>query len=263
MMPSTRDVSDAWDPEQYARFRAERQQPFKDLLRLVLTRSGMRVVDLGCGTGELSRKLHRHLKAARTRGIDSSAAMLQGTPALVEAGLSFEQGRIEDLPADGTLDLVFSNAALHWVPDHPAVLARLHGALAPGGQLAVQMPINRDAPEHVVADELLREEPFASASGGGGIRQYSLPLEQYATLLWRLGFRQQHVGMTVYAHPMPSREGIFEWVKGALLTDVRRRLDDALWARFLEQYRERLFARVVDERPTLYTMKRAFLWAEK
>jgi trans-aconitate 2-methyltransferase len=256
-------VNDAWDPEQYARFREERQQPFYDLLRLVNARKGMRVVDLGCGTGELTREMHRHLKAQSTLGIDSSDAMLATAAEQSEPNLRFLRGLIEDFDADGAYDLVLSNAAVHWVPDHERLLARLSRALAPGGQLAIQMPFNRDAPDHVVCDEILREAPFVTATGGVGIRQHALPIERYATLLWKLGFRQQHVRMVVYGHKMPSREGVLEWVKGALLTDVKKRLDEPTWEAFLAQYRERLLSRLDDDRPYLYTMKRVFLWAEK
>ena len=57
-----------WTPEQYERFKDERAQPFWDLVALVEDRPRMRVVDLGCGTGELTRKLHEHLSATDTRG---------------------------------------------------------------------------------------------------------------------------------------------------------------------------------------------------
>jgi trans-aconitate 2-methyltransferase len=262
-MASTGRVNDAWNPEQYARFREERQQPFYDLLRLVNARKGMRVVDLGCGTGELTREMHRQLKAQTTLGIDSSDAMLTTTAEHNEPGLSFSRGRIEDFSAEGDVDLILSNAAIHWVPDHGHVLEQLHRALAQNGQLAIQMPMNRDAPDHVVCDALLREPPFAEVTGGVGVRQHTLPIDQYATLLWKLGFRQQHVRMIVYGHKMPSREGVLEWVQGALLTDVKKRMSQELFAEFLERYRERLLPLLHDAHPYLYTMKRVFLWAEK
>jgi trans-aconitate 2-methyltransferase len=263
-------TSDAWDPDQYARFREERQQPFYDLLKLVLPKKGMRIVDLGCGTGELTREMHRHFKAQTTLGVDSSESMLAQSAEHDEAGLSFEHGLIESFPPRGELrgeegawDLVLSNAALHWVPDHEALLARLTAALAPGGQLAIQMPANQDHPTHTIVDELAREEPFAGPLGGVGARQHVLPVEAYAPVLARLGYRAQCVRLQVYLHKLPSREGALEWVKGAMLTDVKSRLSDDLYARFLERYRERLLPRLEDTKPYLYTFKRLFLWAER
>ena len=85
---------DTWDPEQYERFAAERAAPFWDLLSLVRPVPGGRVVDLGCGNGELTAALHRRLEAAETLGLDSSPAMLVRAAALAGGGLRFEPGDI-------------------------------------------------------------------------------------------------------------------------------------------------------------------------
>src|SRR5262245_57867329 len=153
-------MPDLWNPAQYERFRDERSRPFLDLLALVRPRDGMRVVDLGCGTGELTRLLHERLAARDTLGIDRSDAMLARAAAAKADGLRFERGDIADFRPRAPLDLVFSNAALHWLPGHAALFARLTGALADGGQLAVQMPSNYDHASHVVAAEVAAETPF-------------------------------------------------------------------------------------------------------
>src|SRR4051812_10518365 len=141
-------TSDTWVPDQYERFKAERRQPFDDLAALVQRVPGGRVLDLGCGTGALTRELHEALGAAETVGIDSSPAMLADAEAHAGGGLRFEPGDLAALTVDGPVDVVFSNAALHWVPDHEAVLADWTARLAPGGQLAVQVPANVDHPSH-------------------------------------------------------------------------------------------------------------------
>src|SRR5581483_9549779 len=105
------EMSDNWNPAQYERFRDERSQPFFDLLALVEARPQMRVVDLGCGTGEWTRALHQRLSATETLGLDSSAAMLAKTQQFADDGLRFEQGDIAEFAAAGEYDLVFSNAA--------------------------------------------------------------------------------------------------------------------------------------------------------
>ena len=137
-------MPDVWDPGQYERFRTERAQPFHDLLALVEPRPSMRVADLGCGTGDATLDLHRKLAARETVGLDNSAAMLARTPRA--EGLRFEQGEIEEFAPHEPFDLVFSNAALHWVPDHPLLLRRLTDLLAPGGELAAQRPPNAEPP---------------------------------------------------------------------------------------------------------------------
>src|SRR5262245_50066881 len=126
-------VTDTWNPAQYDKFQREREQPFFDLMALVRPVPDMRIVDLGCGTGRLTRVLHAELPARDTIGIDRSARMLEDSlRAAPPAGLSFDVGTIEDFPgARGAFDLVFSNAVFHWVEDHPMLLARLASALTP------------------------------------------------------------------------------------------------------------------------------------
>ena len=122
-------MTDTWDPRQYGKFQREREQPFFDLLALVRRRPGMRVVDLGCGTGKLTAAMHGRLEARETVGIDRSERMLAGTrEEKPQAGLRFETGTIESFVATGgsaEWDVIFSNAALHWVDDHERVLGQL------------------------------------------------------------------------------------------------------------------------------------------
>ena len=162
-VPGKRAVlsSDTWSPEVYARFAAERRRPFDDLLAMVAPIPGGRAVDLGCGTGELTRELHRRTGASETVGIDSSPAMLEKTKPLGGEGLRFEEGDLARFAPERGFDLVFSNAALHWAPDHPRLLERLTRAREPGGQLA-------DGDR--AAEELLErgDVPRAERRGRGG-----------------------------------------------------------------------------------------------
>lgn len=252
-----------WNPEQYAKFRGERAQPFFDLLALVQPRPEMRVVDLGCGPGELTRDLHDRLQAQETIGIDNSPAMLAKAAAYAGDGLSFEAGDIGAFTADGAFDLVFSNAALHWVPDHPALLARLTAALAPQGQLAVQVPANDDHPSHATAVAVAGEAPFREVLGGHVRQSPVLPPEEYATLLFTLGYKRQLARLQVYAHELPSREAVIEWVRGSVLTDYEKRMPPELWPTFLARYRERLLPQLPDTQPFFYPFKRVLFWGEK
>jgi trans-aconitate 2-methyltransferase len=252
-----------WNPAQYERFKNERSKPFFDLVALVRPREGMRIVDLGCGTGELTRAMHESLHARETLGVDSSDAMLAKATPLAGHGLRFTKGDLATFTAEGPVDLILSNAAIHWVTDHPRLLARLAAQLGPGGQLAVQIPSNDDHRSHVVAAEVAREEPFAAALGGYTRVFPNLPLEAYATLLHRLGFQEQVVRMDVYAHVLGQRDDVVEWVKGSLLTDYEKRMPAELWPRFLARYRERLLPQLDDAKPYFYPFKRIFFWAVK
>ena len=251
-------MTDTWNPDQYERFKAQRRQPFDDLLGLVRAVPGGRVVDLGCGTGELTAELHRSVGAAETVGVDSSTAMISRASPFAGSGVRFEAGAIESFPPAGeTYDVVFANAALQWVPGHRVLLPRLAGALRPGGQLAVQVPANFDHPSHTVALAVGREFGAAPAHSTEAV----LAPEEYAAILHSLGFAEQRVRLEVYGHPMASSADVVEWVKGTLLTDYERQLGPDRFASFLEEYRSRLLA-VLGDGPYFYAFKRILFWAQ-
>jgi trans-aconitate 2-methyltransferase len=247
----------AWDPALYDRFKDDRGRPFHDLLALVEKRPAMRILDLGSGTGELTRRMHDALFAKQTLGIDTSAEMLGKTAGFETSGLSFRQADIASF-TEGKYDLVFSNAALHWVPDHATLLARLTMLLDAGGQLAVQVPDMESHPSHATARELAGEEPFAFALTGSAVRRTSPVLrpEEYARLLFRLGYGTQTMRLQIYGSVLPGPEDVVEWVRGTLLTEYKAALPPALWERFLAIYRERLAARLEKEKPYFYPYRR-------
>ena len=254
---------DAWNPEQYDRFRDQRRQPFRDLLALLSPRPGMRVLDLGCGTGEPTAELHRSLSARETLGIDSSPAMLEECRGLEGGGLHFALSDIANLTGRSEWDVIFSNAALHWVPDHRELLDRLSRALTSDGQLAVQVPANFEQPTHLAAVEVAQQQPFREALGGFTQPRWVLEPEAYASLLFSLGFREQTVRLQVYAHVLDSREEVVEWVKGTTLTPYQERLGPDLFPGFLAHYRERLFEQLSDRRPFFFPFRRILFWAQR
>jgi len=261
-------LTDTWDPAQYERFQREREQPFFDLLAMVRPApepASMRVVDLGCGTGKQTRMLHERLHARETIGLDQSPKMLDGQRgAALPAGLRFEVGRIEEFPAAGErFDLVFSNAALHWVDGHDALLRRLTGALAPGGQLAFQVPAMHDEACHEVAEHIAAEEPFRSALGGWQLFHAVQTPRRYAEILYMLGFTAPDVRLMIYPHVLPDADAVVEWMKGTLLTEYARHMPASLFAQFVEGYRERLTARLGATRPFFFPFKRILCWARK
>ncbi len=258
-------MPDTWNPAQYNKFQREREQPFFDLLAMVRPSPDMRVADLGCGTGRPTRVLHERLGARETIGIDRSANMLEAQAALpAMPGLRFEVGAIEDFPGDrGAFDLIFSNAAYHWVPDHSTLLAALADALTPHGQLAFQVPASHDQPSHLVAEELTSVEPYRSAFGGWHREQPVLSPEEYARILFRLGFEAPQVRLVVYPHVLAGPEDVVEWMKGTLLTEFERHLPAELFSRFVADYRTRLLARLDGSRPLFFPFKRILCWAQR
>ncbi len=253
--------TDAWNPAQYERFRAERTQPFLDLLARVRVRTGMRVLDLGCGTGELTARIADRLPGARVEGLDSSRAML--AKAVPRPDLSFREADIASLVDVSGVDLLLSNAALQWVPDNEALLARWLPQLATGAQIAVQVPRNEGHVSHRLAEEVAREAPFAEALGGFVRRSEVLTLERYAEILWAHGLRDQVCEERIYGHVMDGPADVVEWVKGTLLTAYVGRLGPALGEAFVARYRERLVEALGDSRPYFYAFRRLFFWGVK
>ena len=260
--PATAD----WNPQQYGKFAAERAQPFHDLLALIRDRPVARAVDLGCGPGELTRLAADELGCTSMVGVDNSPAMLAKTGAHAGGAVRFEDGDIGAWTSDGDLDLVLAAASLQWVPDHAAVLRAWTAALAPGGQLAVQVPANACMPSHRVADEVAHREPFLSAFGADGppidpVAVNVLEPEEYARLLHQLGFVEQHVRLQVYPHLLDNSHDVVEWVRGTTLTRFQKRLQPALFDDFITAYDKALIDDIGEHQPYFFPFRRILMWA--
>jgi len=257
--------TDTWNPQQYEKFQQEREQPFFDLLDLVRPAPVMRVVDLGCGTGKQTRIVHDRLQARETIGIDRSAKMLNSQRnSAMPTGLRFEVGTIEDFPGShAPFDLIFSNAALHWVDDHEVLLPRLASALTPGGQLAFQVPAMHGEATHLVAEEIAAQEPFRSALAGWHRVHAVLSPERYAAILYRCGFPDPQARLIVYPHVLPGPEAVIEWTKGTLLTEYARHLPPDLFDPFVERYRAALLNCLEATRPYFFPFKRILCWGRR
>jgi trans-aconitate 2-methyltransferase len=226
-----------WDPQQYHKFQAERFAPFDDLVRLVTVRPGLRVVDLGCGTGELTRRLADMLPESDVLGLDSSTVA-------------------------GEWDLVFSHAAIQWVDDHEALVPRLFGLVRSGGQLAVQQPNNHTHPAHRAIFEIAGQEPFRTALDGWSRAWPQLPLERYAALLFEHGAENITVLEKVYPHVLADSDAVAEWTRGTALVPYLERLSSNMREAFLDAYRARLRA-VLPGSPVFYGFRRMLVVAAR
>ena len=254
-------TADAWDPAQYNRFANEREQPFWDLARLLQPVMTPAVADLGCGDGRLTATLHTSVGAANTLGIDSSPSMIANAAAYSSAAVSFELDDIGTWRQPDAYDIVFANASLQWVPDHPAVLERWINSLRPGGQIAVQVPSNADQATHLVAAELGAE--VLADPPPDPVAQNVLAPEAYATVLEELGCADQHVRLQVYAYRLASTADVVEWVKGTMLTRFKEPLGPEGWDDFVERYRVRLIAELGDRSPYFFPFKRVLVWGRR
>lgn len=249
-----------WDPQRYHQFQRERSAPFEDLLRLVEVRQDLEVIDLGCGTGELTRRLADALPGSRVLGIDSSPEMLARAQEYAGPDLRFEHGTIEQV--DGSWDLVFSHAAIHWVPDHRALVPRLVSLLRPGGQLAVQLPSNHGHVSHRLIRETAAEEPFRSALAGWTREIPVLPIDQYAEILYRAGGEEITVLEKIYPHVLESADVVADWTSGTALVPYTERLPEELHAPFMARYREQL-RQIWPQGPVFYGFRRTLFAARR
>jgi trans-aconitate 2-methyltransferase len=250
-------VSD-WSAAQYRKFQTERSQPAYDLMDMISPRNSMRIVDLGCGPGDHTKTLHERFRAVETVGIDSSKDMLSRAPRA--ANLKFYLADISDFGGDSEFDLIFSNAALHWVPNHEGLFARFRKALRPGGQLAIQMPKNGSHPSQRIAYALEKEPPYSNYTACP-LEQNTLEPEEYAALLHRLGFRAIKVRMFIYLHELASGSETVEWMKGSLLNFYKATQPAEVFSLFEKEYQNRVEQTYGKEKPYLFTYKRLLMHA--
>ena len=266
----TKSFQSHWDVAQYEKFKQERSLPFLDLLALIQKKGPKRMLDLGCGSGELTKIAHETLAAKQTIGIDSSDSMLEKSKSFESDSLNFMQGDIAllnleqpfGINLEGNFDLIISNAALQWLPEHEQIFSFLKKLLSPGGEIAIQIASNHDHPSHQIAFAMAEKSPFKENLNGYRPPQSVLPPEDYARLLHHLGFQQQCVRQQVYPHLLSSREEIVEWTKGTWLSAYQTRLPSALYDLLLKRYREILFAELPNDKPFFYPFKRTFIWGK-
>ena len=258
-----------WDPGQYHRFTDHRLRPALDLLAHVPLAGASLVYDLGCGSGNVTRLIAGRFAAARVAGVDISNEML--------AKAAETPGRIEWVRADIAKweperppELLYSNAALHWVDGHAALFPRLIGLLALGGCLAVQMPLSYTMPSHVLMRETLANGgEDGSRLGDNALaaavaRKWVLDASEYYDLL---APQAQSIDLweTEYLQRLEGDDPVLEWVKATGLRPILNGLDGAERERFIEVYRKRL--RTVYPRRagghTLYPFRRLFMVATR
>ena len=252
----------SWNPDLYHKFQKERFAPFEDLMDLIVVREGIRALDLGCGTGELTEMVSELLPDSRVLGIDSSKEMLEKASQKKRPGLNFELCPIERV--SGEWDLIFSNAAIQWVSNHDQLIPKLTSLLRPGGQIAVQLPANHKHPTQRLISELAREEPYSSALGVWGRGFSVLTIREYSELLYGCGAQDINVFEKIYPHVLENVDAVIDWLSGTALLPYFERLPNELREDFLNSYRERL-RDLYPEAPVFYPYQRIFFsgrWPE-
>lgn len=146
----------SWNPQQYLKFAGERLRPALDLLARIDLPDPRTIVDLGCGPGNVTALLAQRWPQARVTGIDNSEPMLAKARAGAPPNVAFVAGDLAQWTPAVDVDLVYTNAALHWLPAHDELFPRLLAVLPAHAMLAVQMPSNFHAPSHATIATLAR-----------------------------------------------------------------------------------------------------------
>lgn len=251
-----------WNPDVYLTFADHRGRPFFDLVSRIAAQQPRRVADLGCGPGNLTETLSGRWPDAVVQGWDSSPEMVA---AATGRGLDVRLGGIADwVPATDT-DVVISNAALQWLPEHRDLVVRWAGQLAAGSWIAFQVPGNFDAPSHAAVREVARREPFVDALRDMPWRDADVvgtPVE-YAGLLADAGCAVD-VWETSYVHELQGATPVLDWITGTALTQVKERLTEQAW----QQYREAIIPVLASGYParadgrTFFPFRRIFVVAQ-
>lgn len=251
-----------WEPDRYLQFSDERLQPAIDLLNRISLARSERIVDLGCGAGNVTRLLTQRWPEADITGLDSSPEMLDRARRVLPTA-RFELSGVEHWEPDGPPDLLFSNAALHWVGDHSSLFPRLLDSLSPGGVLAVQMPGNFEAPSHRLIRELAASPAWTGKLGPGRMGAV-LPMADYQHILAPRCTRLS-LWETTYWQSMSGPAPVLDWLRGTTLIPYLAPLDDVTRAAFLAELGASLAAAYPADATgtTLFPFRRIFILAQR
>lgn len=211
-MNSDSAQSKDWNPEQYARFSDHRLRPALDLIQRIPSTAYDRIVDLGCGNGNVTQELRRHWPDADMTGADSSANMLDEARRR-EPSVTWQQADIATWQPEGEA-LIFSNAAFHWLDDHAGLLSRLVGGLRRGGVLAFQVPDNFDQPSHTIMRDVAADPRWQDRLAPVASRRFVAMPSEYIGWL-EAGATHVEVWQTTYHQILQGPDPVFEWLKGA------------------------------------------------
>jgi trans-aconitate 2-methyltransferase len=252
-----------WDPVQYSVYGSERGRPFFDLINQVAAADPQRIVDLGCGPGELTATLARRWPQASVLGLDSSPEMIARASSHVAESLAFSLATADSFSASG-VDVLVSNAVLQWVPNHRRLLSQWAAELNPGGWLAFQVPANFSAASHQLMRQLAGS-PRWREQLGEVLRQHEHAIEpaDYLDQLTSTGLRV-NVWQTTYLHVLPGADPVLEWVRGTGLRPVLDVLAAAESTAFEAEYAALLREAYPSKSyGTVYPFLRTFVVAEK
>jgi trans-aconitate 2-methyltransferase len=238
----------AWDAKDYAKNSANQYAWAQELIPKLKLKGDEALLDVGCGDGKITAEIAKALPHGRVVGVDSSSGMInlaQNTfPQKSNANLSFELMDARKLTFQEAFDVVFSNAALHWIVDQATVLQGVQRSLKVGGRLLFQMAGKGNAKDVLsLFDELLVESRWKRFFEGFSFPYAFLSTEEYRMLLANTGLTALRVELFPKDMKFTGGEGLAGWVRTTWLPFTERipveRRDDFVWEivnRYLERF---------------------------
>jgi trans-aconitate 2-methyltransferase len=253
----------SWNPTQYLKFAGERLRPALDLLARIPAAEPQSVVDLGCGTGNLAPLIAQRWPRASVTGVDSSAEMLAKARA-DHPHVNFVQADVATWRPAQPVDVIYSNAAMHWITHHDTAFPRLLSELKPGGWLAIQMPYNFAAPSHTCVVDAIEHGPWR-ARLEPHLRRVPVAGPQHYWRLLNSRCARLEIWECEYLQVLEGANPVAEFVKGSWLKQFLDRLQEPERSAFEDDYRVRVRIAYPPEADghTLFPFRRLFIVAQR
>lgn len=253
-----------WDAAQYLKFEAERTQPAADLTARLQLENPKKILDIGCGPGNSTRLLKDKYPSADVFGIDKSPEMIEAAKkSHPDINFQIKDAEAELKETGGGFDVVFSNAAIQWIPNHEKLIPEMMALVNTGGILGVQIPMTDEAPMYEIVQSLLKQPEWENEFASPRIF-YNSPQNQYYEILSKLSDKFS-IWETIYFHLMPANENILEWYRGTGIRPYLEQLTPEKAERFEKQILEELKKRYPKQSDGTIIMRfpRLFFTAEK
>ncbi len=259
-----RDFMFLWDAKQYGKYEMERTLPCYDLIQSLPKMNYQSILDIGCGIGNSTLALKKTFPKANIVGADSSVDMLI-CARKKNPDLNFEQINFSHTCEEiqGSYDLLFSNACIHWINHHEILIPNLFQHVKDGGALAIQIPLQSRHPFYQKINAMV--ESFRWVNKIKVQKQYYTYEEnRYYDILSKIS-KDFRIWETTYYHSLENHESVIEWYRGSGLRSYLEQLskeDGRCFENELLQFVKEVYPKQEDGR-ILFKIPRLFFVVNK
>jgi trans-aconitate methyltransferase len=215
-----------WNPEDYLHHSGEQEKWARELIPKIGLRGDERVLDIGCGDGKITAEIARFLNDGTVLGIDSSPEMIEFAKNAFMNGfknLAFHCIDVREMLFAREFDVVFSNAALHWVKEHGPVLRRINQALRPGGRAVLQMAGEGNASAVVeTMSTVTGKEPWLPFFEGFVFPYAFYGPDAYRGMVSEAGLVPRRIELIPREMTQKGRDGLAGWIRTTWLPYIQR-----------------------------------------